>query len=466
MDFSQIGGLFFILAACLFIVALKFLTSPTTAVRGNQLSALGMLLACIAAFAIGAEQDAKAAGYVLLAILIGGSFGAALASFTKMTSMPELVAAFNGFGGGSSLLLGLATVGIVTLATGEITAVTALALSISVLVGVVTFVGSAVAFMKLSEIISGRPFVLPQGRLINMTLLLISFVVAGSIMFVDPEHHLTVLLVAAGIAALAGILLVMAIGGADMPVVISMLNSYSGIAASAAGFVVQNTLLIVAGALVGASGAILTVVMCKAMNRSLGNVLFGALGAEVQSSGSAEEQGEVSPINVDDTFVQLEAAQSVIFVPGYGMAVAQAQNAVRELGQMLENNGTEVKYVIHPVAGRMPGHMNVLLAEANVDYDMLAEPDDINPTMEAVDIAVVVGANDVVNPQAKEDSSSPIYGMPIIEVDKARVVVVLKRSMASGFSGVSNSLFFKPNTRMLFGDARSTIEQLVAAFKG
>ena len=274
-----------------------------------------------------------------------------------------------------------------------------------------------------------------------------------------------ILVAVVALSFLLGVLIVIPIGGADMPVVIALLNSYSGLAACAAGFVILNNVLIVAGALVGASGLILTNIMCKAMNRSLANVLFSGFGSVISVGGSTAEQGEVRPINVADAYLILEAASSVVIVPGYGMAVAQAQHSVRELGELLEENGSEVQYAIHPVAGRMPGHMNVLLAEANVSYDQLMEPDDINPTIETTDVCIVIGANDVVNPAAREDPQSPIYGMPIINVDKAKTTFVLKRSMAPGFAGIENPLFFKPNTRMLFGDAKDSITSLVSEFK-
>ena len=284
-------------------------------------------------------------------------------------------------------------------------------------------------------------------------------------MFTDTQIQILILICL--FAFLLGILFVIPIGGADMPVVIALLNSFSGLAACAAGFVILNNVLIVSGALVGASGLILTNIMCKAMNRSLANVLFSGFGSVTESNNKQNQvQGEVRPINISDSFLILEAAASVLIIPGYGMAVAQAQHSVRELGELLENNGTEVKYAIHPVAGRMPGHMNVLLAEANVSYDLLVEPDDVNPVMETTDVCIVIGANDVVNPDAKENEGSPIYGMPIIEVDRAKTVFVLKRSMAAGFAGIENPLFFKSNTRMLFGDAKESVSSLVAEFKG
>jgi len=321
-----------------------------------------------------------------------------------------------------------------------------------------------VAYLKLAEKISGRPILFRGQQALNSALLAAA-VAAGAAYVWQPyaPWAYPLLLGAVALSGALGVLAVIPIGGADMPVVISLLNSYSGLAACAAGFVIYNTVLIVAGALVGASGVILTQIMCKAMNRSLANVLFGGLGAA--SGKAAAYQGEAKPVSAPDAYLMLEAARSVIFVPGYGMAVAQAQHAVRELGERLEKNGADVRYAIHPVAGRMPGHMNVLLAEANVPYEQLVVPDDVNPTMETVDVAVVIGANDVVNPAAREDAASPLYGMPVIEVDRARACVVLKRSLAAGFAGVDNPLFFKPNTRMLFGDAKSTVQAMVAEFK-
>ena len=336
------------------------------------------------------------------------------------------------------------------------------------LIGGVTFTGSLIAYGKLSEIISGRPFIY-KGQQVFNGFILIALIVAGLELIwfqgVLTENMFQTIFLLIFLAFIFGVLLVIPIGGADMPVVIALLNSYSGLAACAAGFVILNNVLIVAGALVGASGLILTNIMCKAMNRSLANVLFSGFGSVTSSNESSEEQGEVNPISSQDAYLILEAANSILIVPGYGMAVAQAQHAVRELGELLEANGAEVKYAIHPVAGRMPGHMNVLLAEANVSYDVLVEPEDVNPIMETVDACLVIGANDVVNPDAKDNERSPIYGMPIIEVDRAKTVFVLKRSMASGFAGIQNPLFFKSNTRMLFGDAKESVSSLVAEFK-
>jgi NAD(P) transhydrogenase subunit beta len=370
-----------------------------------------------------------------------------------------MVALFNGFGGVASLLVGWAAYN----AEPTASTMTSVTIFISALIGGVTFSGSIIAWGKLSETIGGKPVLFPGQKIVNGLILLL-LIVGGVLFIMNPAESYLIFVIIVGLALLLGVMAVIPIGGADMPVVISLLNSYSGLAACAAGFVVMNNVLIVAGALVGASGIILTNIMCKAMNRSLANVLFSGLGATATKAKGAE--GEVKPINVEDAYLILEAASSVVFVPGYGMAVAQAQHVVRELGELLEENGAEVKYAIHPVAGRMPGHMNVLLAEANVPYEKLHEMDDINRNIDTIDVGIVIGANDVVNPAARTDEDSPIYGMPIIDVDKCRTVFVLKRSMAAGFAGVANPLFFHDNTRMLFGDAKASVQGLVSEFKG
>jgi NAD(P) transhydrogenase subunit beta len=445
----------YIAASVLFIIGLKMLGRADTARRGNMVSAVGMLVAVVATLLVtGIDYALVAAGLV-----VGGAIGAIWARRVQMTQMPETVAIFNGAGGGASLLVGWAEY----LGRPAQDPVTAVATILAVLIGGITLTGSMLAWAKLSERVSGRPILFGSQQVVNALLLLVALG-SGVAYVINPEGGYVYLLVAIVVSLLLGVLVVLPIGGADMPIVISLLNSYSGVAASAAGFVIDNTVLIVAGSLVGASGLILTQIMCKAMNRSLGNVLFSGFGAVTKSSAQAVE-GEVKPLSPQDAYFVLEAASSVVFVPGYGMAVAQAQHAVKELADLLEANGAEVRYAIHPVAGRMPGHMNVLLAEANVPYEQLVEPGDVNPTMENVDVAVVIGANDVVNPAAKEDKSSPLYGMPIIEVDRARTTFVLKRSMNPGFSGVENPLFYKPNTRMIFGDAKAVIGQLVAEFK-
>ena len=367
-----------------------------------------------------------------------------------------MVAIFNGSGGIASLLVGWAA-----LFNSGNTLLTNITVVISIVVGGMTFSGSILAWGKLSEIMNSAAIVFSGQRVVNSAIVL-SLLTFSVLFCLDPSVSSPYLYLIIGLSSLLGVMAVLPIGGADMPVVISLLNSYSGLAACAAGLAINNNILIVAGSMVGAAGIILTNIMCKAMNRSLAHVLFSGFSAAKQAT---KVEGEVKPITADDAFLILEAAQSVTFVPGYGMAVAQAQHVVRELGELLEKNGADVTYAIHPVAGRMPGHMNVLLAEANVSYDQLIEMEDINPRIGGVDVAVVIGANDVVNPAARNDENSPIYGMPIINVDEARTVFVLKRSMASGFSGVDNPLFFCDNTRMLFGDAKQSIAAVVAEFK-
>ena len=452
MNIELIANLSYIVSAILFITGLKMLGSPATARRGNMFSSLGMLIAVVAGLT---AEGIASYEFIIGGIVLGALIGSLAARLISMTSMPEMVALFNGSGGAASLLVGWST-----LYGGDIDTFTAVTVLLAILIGGMTFTGSLIAYGKLSETINSAALVFPGQRIVN-SLLLIGIVAAGYQFAIDPSATSQWLYVMLGLALLLGVMAVIPIGGADMPVVISLLNSYSGIAACAAGFAINNNILIVAGSLVGASGIILTNIMCKAMNRSLANVLFSGFGAVKQ--GKAIE-GEVNPISVQDAYYILEAASNVCFVPGYGMAVAQAQHVVKELGQILEKNGAEVSYAIHPVAGRMPGHMNVLLAEADVPYEQLVEMDDINPRIENVDVAIVIGANDVVNPSAREDEDSPIYGMPIINVDQARTVFVLKRSMASGFSGVDNPLFFGENTRMLFGDAKESISGVISEF--
>jgi len=441
----------YVVAAALFIFGLKLLGSAATARRGNTLSAAGMLIAIIAALLDKGIVDYQ---WIFAGIILGGVIGAAAARLVQMTSMPEMVALFNGFGGLASLLVGAAAI------SGDANTFTLITIVLSILIGGVTFTGSLVAYGKLSETISSGAVRFSSQQMVN-SVIVFSIFVTGWLFCLYPEQPLW-LLIMIGLSLAFGILAVIPIGGADMPVVISLLNSYSGLAACAAGFAINNNILIVAGSLVGASGIILTQIMCKAMNRSLSNVLFSGF-ASVSDEETVVE-GEIKPISVDDAFYVLEAATSVAIIPGYGMAVAQAQHVVKELTELLEKNGAEVNFGIHPVAGRMPGHMNVLLAEADVPYDQLLEMDDINPRMETVDVAIVIGANDVVNPAAREVASSPIYGMPVINVDKARTVFVLKRSMASGFAGIENPLFYKDNTRMLFGDAKESLAGLVREF--
>jgi len=452
MDIESLIEIGYIVASVLFIIGIKMLGRPERARRGNMVSALGMLVALVSAL----FECCLSFSLVIAGIVVGAFIGVIAARTVKMTSMPQMVAILNGFGGLASLLVGWENYH----SEPEANLFIIVAILLAVLIGGVAFSGSVVAYGKLAERIPGRPISFRGQQIIN-AIIMAAILVCGGIFAYNSTAPFSyaLFMVIIGLALILGIMGVIPIGGADMPVVIALLNSYSGLAASAAGFIILNNVLIVAGALVGASGLILTGIMCKAMNRSLVNVLFGGLHAAVSSAG------EPHPISAEDAYFILEAARSVVFVPGYGMAVAQAQHAVRELGDILENNGAEVRYAIHPVAGRMPGHMNVLLAEANVPYEQLVEMDDVNPIMDTVDVCMVIGANDVVNPAAREIASSPIYGMPVINADKARTVLVLKRSMAAGFAGVDNPLFVRPNTRMLFGDAKTSLQQLVSQFK-
>ena len=458
-DYTQaLIDLGYIAASILFILGIKMLGKPERARRGNLMSALGMLIAVTAAL----FECCLDFTWVITGLVIGSLIGVVAARTVKMTSMPQMVALLNGFGGIASLLVGWENYH----SQPDSNLFVRIAVMLAVLIGGVAFSGSLVAYGKLAGKVSGKPIIFNRQALINILVLAFVLICCLFLIF-KPTGYLAygvfLLLLAASLAL--GILGVTPIGGADMPVVIALLNSYSGLAACAAGFILLNNVLIVAGSLVGASGLILTGIMCKAMNRSLTNVLFSGFETAAGKAVSTTVQGDPKPIAPEDAYYILEAAGSVVIVPGYGMAVAQAQHAVRELGEILENNGAEVRYAIHPVAGRMPGHMNVLLAEANVLYEQLAEMDDVNPIMETVDVCMVIGANDVVNPAAREVETSPIYGMPIINVDKAKTVLVLKRSMAAGFAGVENPLFVKENTRMLFGDAKATVQQLVSEFK-
>jgi proton-translocating NAD(P)+ transhydrogenase subunit beta len=447
----------YIIAASLFVVGLKMLSSPETARRGNVVSAVGMLLAIVATLLKGDLSFT----WIVTGIVLGSGIGAASAYRVKMTAMPEMVGLFNGFGGLASMLVGWAEYYM----HPDAPTFTIVSIYLTVLIGGVTFSGSVLAFAKLAElVVTGRPVTFRGQHIVN-GLLLAAAVLFGIIFTLAPESSYAILILGVVLALVIGIFAVLPIGGADMPVVICLLNSYSGLAGAAAGFVLANDMLIVAGSLVGTSGIILTQIMCKAMNRSLANVLFSGFGAAAGTVAGARAKREVKSISPHDAYFALEAASSVVFVPGYGMAVAQAQHVVKELADLLEANGTDVKYAIHPVAGRMPGHMNVLLAEADVPYDQLVEMDAINPLMPTIDVALVIGANDVVNPAAREDKSSPIYGMPIINVDQARSVFVLKRSMASGFAGIENPLFYKDNVSMIFGDAKKTLQEIVSEFK-
>ena len=454
IDIPTLQNITYIISSVLFITGIKMLGKESTAVKGNFLSAVAMFIA------VGITCIGLVNPIVLFSgILLGAIIGSFIALKVKMTSIPEMVALFNGFGGLATFLIAWSEFN-----NGPDSFFQSALVMFTLAIGGITFTGSLVAYGKLSEKINiAKTSIITK---IFTTIFYISLAFLLYSVFITPLlvptfEFFTVLLV---LVLLGGIGFVLPIGGGDMPVVISLLNSFSGIAAAFAGLLLFNNVLIVAGSLVGASGLILTVIMAKAMNRSISNILFVGY-ASSSSSSSSEQQGEINPISVSDAYLILENASSVLIVPGYGMAVAQAQHTVRELGELLEENGTDVKYGIHPVAGRMPGHMNVLLAEANVSYDVLVEPDDVNPTMDVVDVAVVIGANDVVNPSATEEPGSPIYGMPIIEVHNARTVFVLKRSMSSGFAGVQNPLFFKSNTRMLFGDAKESISGLVSEFK-
>ena len=452
-EINLIINLAYIISAIMFVFGLKMLSHPSTARKGNWLSALGMLIAIVVTLM---HQIKLPWENILIGLVVGSLIGSVASRVLQMTGMPELVALFNGFGGASSLLVGLAAV-----YNASNTTFINVTIVLSILIGGVTLTGSFIAYGKLSERLPSKPIQFIGQQFFNAALVLA--VIVSAVLFIqNPSFDSQWLVAVICLSLVFGIMVTIPIGGADMPVVIALLNSYSGLAACAAGFVLGNNLLIVSGSLVGASGLILTNIMCKAMNRSLSNVLFSGFGAAKVSSAKIE--GEVKPINTDDAYLILEAAQNVCIVPGYGMAVAQAQHVVRELADHLEENGCEVKFAIHPVAGRMPGHMNVLLAEASVPYDQLYEMDDINPQMSNMDVAIVIGANDVVNPAANEDEGSPLYGMPVINVSEARTVFVLKRSMGSGFSGVDNPLFFAENTRMLFGDAKESLGHVVGEF--
>lgn len=455
MDNMILVNLTYVVAAVLFIVGLKLLSHPATARKGNMVSATGMFIAVIVTLI---HKDIISYELIAVGVLIGAAIGAWLAKRVEMTAMPELVSLFNGFGGLASLLLGMSSMTVSD--ASELGAVLKSIAYFSILIGGITFSGSLIAWGKLGGRIPSKSLIIPAHRWLSI-LAIIAAIGIGGLVATQPLN-LEFLYIAIAIALIFGILATIPIGGADMPVVISLLNSYSGVAATAAGLAIQNNILIVAGLLVGASGLILTQIMCKAMNRSLVNVLLSGFAKPVEQSLKIE--GEIKSLTAEDAYYVLEAAQSVVVIPGYGMAVAQAQHAVKELQMLLEENGAEVAYAIHPVAGRMPGHMNVLLAEADVPYEQLYEMEAINPRMDTFDVAIIIGANDVVNPSAKEMKGSPIYGMPIIEAHRARNVFVLKRSAAAGFAGVDNPLFFKENTRMVFGDAKDTLNTIIREF--
>jgi len=460
----------YIVACVFFILGIRNLNKPTTARRGNMLAALGMLIAVIAVFF---ENDVVRSwdssnlmqnGYlwIFIALAIGSVIGVIWSKLVKMTGMPELVALYNGFGGLASALVAFAQF---LLAPQGGDAVSSIAIGITIFIGAMAFSGSMLAWGKLSERIPGRAIVFKGQNFINLLLLLVAIatIVIYTIPGADPNLKFVSIIVLSAVSLVFGVTFVLPIGGGDMPVVISLINSFTGLAVAAAGFIIENTVLIVAGCLVGASGTILTLIMCKAMNRSIGNLLFSGFGATDAVSGKGPG-AEPKAISAEDAYMILEAAQSVVFIPGYGMAVAQAQHVVKELAEKLENNGAEVNYAVHPVAGRMPGHMNVLLAEADIPYEQLKTMDDMNPVMPTQDVAIVIGANDVVNPAAETDSSSPIYGMPIIKAYQAKTVFVLKRGKGRGFSGIENELFSMPNTLMIYGDAKGTISSLAGEF--
>ena len=440
------------------ILALRFLSSPTTARRGNWIGAFGMAIAIVVTLA---NENVHIGWQIIAGGLIGAAFGAVGARLVKMTAMPQMVAAFNGVGGGAAALVALSEFHNLEPEPGNLHGDIKLAIVLSALIGSVSFAGSMVAFAKLQELIKGRPITYPGQKFVNMGLFGALIVIGGAIIAGADQQWLIVALIAG--ALVFGVLFVLPIGGADMPVVISLLNAFTGLAAAATGFELDSNVLIVSGALVGASGTLLTMLMGRAMNRSIGNVLFGAFGQVQSGAGAAAVEGNIRSATAEDVAIMLAYAQKVVIVPGYGLAVAQAQHAVRELSDLLEEKGIEVEYAIHPVAGRMPGHMNVLLAEANVPYTALKEMDEINPEFPQTDVALVIGANDVVNTAARNDPGSPIYGMPILNAGLAKNVVVMKRSMNTGFAGIDNPLFVEPNTVMLFGDAKeSALEALVA----
>jgi len=463
---NHITEIAYILSGALFIFGIKGLTKPKTAIRGNQLAAIGMLIAILITLL---NNDVISFEWIIAGLIAGSIVGATLAIKIQMTSMPQLVAVLNGFGGGASLTVASAEFlkyQQIFIETGHINIplVVIAAISFTTLVGAITLTGSFIAFAKLQTILSGSSIGFYGMKAINGLLFLTSLV-SLSFLLVNPTN-IYAFCVLIGAASLLGILLVLPIGGADMPVVIALLNSYSGIAAAAAGFAMTNNVLIVAGSLVGASGIILTQIMCKAMNRSLTNVLFGVMAEDGEKIDADEVYaGKVKSSSADEVAMLLEDARKVIIVPGFGLAMAQAQHAVRELAGTLDTNGTDVSYAIHPVAGRMPGHMNVLLAEAEVPYEQLKEMDIINPEFEQADVAIVIGANDVTNPMAREDKGSPIYGMPILNVDKAKTVIVVKRSLSPGFAGLPNPLFAKDNTLMLYGDGKEAIHNITKALK-
>ena len=458
----------YLVAAICFIYGLKMLSHPKTARNGNMIASIGMLIAIIATVFLGENLDFK---MIAIAMAIGSIIGAFFAIRVEMTQMPQLVAIFNGFGGAASALVAssefLKNSNGFVIPGSEISILLIVSVALSLLIGTLTFTGSFIAFGKLQGLVTTKPVTFPGQQILNAILAIIMIIAA----YMIPSYGINSFYVIVILSALLGILLVIPIGGADMPVVISLLNSYSGIAAAMTGFVLVSSnpsagsSLIICGSLVGASGMILTQIMCKGMNRSLVNVIFGAVGGDIDTSAGEGKQLNIKSYSTEEAAMIFDAAEKIIVVPGYGLAVAQAQHAVREVAEFLEGKGKNVLYAIHPVAGRMPGHMNVLLAEANISYEQLKDLDEINPEFEDCDVALVLGANDVVNPSARTDKSSPIYGMPILNVDKAKTVMVNKRSMNAGFAGIQNELFGYDNTIMIFGDAKDMLTKLLNDLK-
>jgi NAD(P) transhydrogenase subunit beta len=462
MSRSDAVAVAYLAAIVAFVLALRFLSSPRTAPLGNRIGALGMAVAVAATFA---QPGIHHTWSILLVMALSAPIGAIAARRVKMTAMPQMVALFNGVGGGAAALIALSDFHHVEPEPGRIPADVGISIMLSALIGGISFAGSLVAFAKLQELVSGRPIVYPAQKVLNAALLT-ALVALSVVVLAGPQEVSIVGAILAG-ALVFGVLFVLPIGGADMPVVISLLNAFTGLAAAATGFVLHQNVLIVSGMLVGASGTLLTILMGRAMNRSLANVLFGAFGQVVAgpADAAAADGASVRATTAEDVAVMLAYAKRVAIVPGYGLAVAQAQHDVRTLADLLEARGVDVSYAIHPVAGRMPGHMNVLLAEANVPYPQLKEMEDANDGFPQTDVALVIGANDVVNPDARSNSGSPIYGMPILNVDQAQQVVVLKRSMNPGFAGIENPLFLNPRTVMLFGDAKASVHDLVTSVK-
>jgi H+-translocating NAD(P) transhydrogenase subunit beta len=460
---ETVSYLVYLVASVCFIFGIKKLSSPKTARQGNQLSALGMLLAIVVTLI---DQRIISYELIILGAIIGSLIGAVFALKVQMTGMPQMVGLLNGFGGGASALVAFAEYDRLFLGDGTFEIATTTTIVLSILIGSVTFTGSLIAFGKLQGIVTGRVVKYPLQHPMNALLLLAVFT-AGVFVVINPME-IEIILGIIAVSLLLGVLLVLPIGGADMPVAISLLNSYSGVAAAMTGFVLANNMLIIAGALVGASGLILTMIMCRGMNRSLMNVVLGgwaSAGSEGPAAVSASPKGQVKSVDAEELAMLLDSVSSVVFVPGYGMAVAQAQHAVRDLMNVLEKKGIKVRFAIHPVAGRMPGHMNVLLAEAQVEYDKLLAMEDINDDFPNTDVAIIIGANDVVNPAARHDTSSPIYGMPILNVDYAKTVVINKRSLNVGYAGIDNELFFYPNALMYFGDAKDAMVKLTNELK-